>query len=763
MKKTSLLVLCLFLIPKMVFAEALMFSAENTYHQFPLLRLSTNVSISSEIATITIDQVFQNDTGSEVSGYYYYPLPDNATVTGFGDYFTGGLIYYELVYTDPDSGGGNTVITPYNSTLKLYLGDNPFSITVPDCPTGEFTIRIEYTMLMEYDFGQYIIDYPLDMGSYLNRAIDRFDLDVSIQSDKTITDFELHHDAGTVDYVASDSVHASMTALELIPDEDILLELFVEQSDINMRVWSQTRENEELGYFYAVLEPGEIPESLVNQKLMIFLFDASDSMVEADFLDQAKAATNYCLSQLDPDDYFNVITFGGGVEVWRSAPARATATYVENAKAFVNSLGTTNGTDLNGALMEALSQVWSDAMANQIMVLTDGDPWAPPGSGVIDDLPSIMNNLREYNSHNAAIFTVGFGQAQQYVSGTVAQLDFLRLISIENNGLHMYIKPSVTNVAGEIGNFYLKFSSPVINHLSFTAPSITVDSLFPPPTYGLFAGSQTSIAGRYSAGTTMIELDGDISGRDTSLTFGPFEFPEEISENDFVPRIWAMRGIDYYIAYMYVYGEDEEIINWIVDMSVKFGILTPYTSYTQYTAISDLYASATRTASGVKITWSAPEGQNVDCYNVYRREAGGSSWLLLNSAPLTETSFLDNSALDGWSYEYMLEVVYLNGERAKEILYVDGIGLPEDFKVSTYPNPFNEQSIVTVTLPEEQEISITVYNTLGQQVEQIQQGRLRSGKHTFTIRPKELAGGIYFLEVSSGKRVLSAQRILYLK
>lgn len=30
-------------------------------------------------------------------------------------------------------------------------------------------------------------------------------------------------------------------------------------------------------------------------------------------------------------------------------------------------------------------------------------------------------------------------------------------------------------------------------------------------------------------------------------------------ENEFVPRLWAMEKIDYWIAYMSVYGEDQEI------------------------------------------------------------------------------------------------------------------------------------------------------------------------------------------------------------
>src|SRR5262249_13233039 len=49
-------------------------------------------------------------------------------------------------------------------------------------------------------------------------------------------------------------------------------------------------------------------------------------------------------------------------------------------------------------------------------------------------------------------------------------------------------------------------------------------------------------------------------------------------DNSFLPRIWAMRKIGYLLESMRLNGTNQEIINEVVELATRHGIVTPYTS-----------------------------------------------------------------------------------------------------------------------------------------------------------------------------------------
>ncbi|MEN8197948.1 MAG: hypothetical protein ABFS30_15770, partial [Pseudomonadota bacterium] len=48
---------------------------------------------------------------------------------------------------------------------------------------------------------------------------------------------------------------------------------------------------------------------------------------------------------------------------------------------------------------------------------------------------------------------------------------------------------------------------------------------------------------------------------------------------DFIPRLWATRKIGYLLNQIRLHGENREAIDEIVNLSVRYGIITPYTSF----------------------------------------------------------------------------------------------------------------------------------------------------------------------------------------
>ena len=58
-----------------------------------------------------------------------------------------------------------------------------------------------------------------------------------------------------------------------------------------------------------------------------------------------------------------------------------------------------------------------------------------------------------------------------------------------------------------------------------------------------------------------------------------FNFTNEKTKNDFIPKLWATRRVGYLLELIRLNKEEKEIVDEIVYLSKKYGIVTPYTSY----------------------------------------------------------------------------------------------------------------------------------------------------------------------------------------
>lgn len=80
-----------------------------------------------------------------------------------------------------------------------------------------------------------------------------------------------------------------------------------------------------------------------------------------------------------------------------------------------------------------------------------------------------------------------------------------------------------------------------------------------------------------------------------------------------------------------------------------------------------------------------------------------------------------------------------------------------------YPNPFNPQTQVTLTLTEAQHVTVEVYNLLGRRVAELHDGRLAADQpHTFVFEASNAPSGIYLIRVT-GEAFTTTQRVTLLK
>jgi hypothetical protein len=77
---------------------------------------------------------------------------------------------------------------------------------------------------------------------------------------------------------------------------------------------------------------------------------------------------------------------------------------------------------------------------------------------------------------------------------------------------------------------------------------------------------------------------------------------------------------------------------------------------------------------------------------------------------------------------------------------------PRSFELrQNYPNPFNPVTNIEFTLPKSNNVVLTVYNVLGEEISQIVSQNLSPGTYKYQYDGSQLTSGIYYYQIVAGK------------
>ena len=87
--------------------------------------------------------------------------------------------------------------------------------------------------------------------------------------------------------------------------------------------------------------------------------------------------------------------------------------------------------------------------------------------------------------------------------------------------------------------------------------------------------------------------------------------------------------------------------------------------------------------------------------------------------------------------------------------------IPDQFNLSSvYPNPFNPVTNIEFGMPEDMDISITVFDVSGREIEMIHNGAMNAGYHTITWNADSFSSGVYFLRIAAGNEIHTRKLML---
>ncbi|MCH8569415.1 MAG: BspA family leucine-rich repeat surface protein [Balneolales bacterium] len=87
--------------------------------------------------------------------------------------------------------------------------------------------------------------------------------------------------------------------------------------------------------------------------------------------------------------------------------------------------------------------------------------------------------------------------------------------------------------------------------------------------------------------------------------------------------------------------------------------------------------------------------------------------------------------------------------------------LPAVFSLNqNYPNPFNPTTNITFSLPESSQVTLEVYNLMGQRVATLANGYQAAGRHSVSFNATNLASGIYIYRLTAGNYIETKKMML---
>jgi Ca-activated chloride channel family protein len=522
-----------------------------------------SVEITDQVATTEVDQVFLNDTQYDLEGIYVFPLPDEAAISEFAMYVDGERWEGEILPREEARQIYEDIVRRrLDPALLEYVGRDTFKASIfPIEPGDERRVEVAYSQILDNEGGLIKYVYPLDTERFSAQPLEEVVISVKVHSAEPIRAiYSPSHDVA-IDQIDEHTVNVSFEASDVLPDRDFELYYTVSDDDFGLNLLSYQESGED-GFFLLLLAPRvEVDERQVVAKDVILVLDTSGSM-EGEKIEQAKGALEFILEHLNPEDRFNIVAFSTGVRAYEREPEPATR--ADRAMSFIDDLRAVGGTNIDLALAEAL------AMANgerpQIVIfLTDGLP-----TEGVTDTDQIVANVDRQISENVRVFTFGVGDdVNTFLLDTIAQ---------DNRGASSYVRPQ-ESIAEEVSGFYAKVSTPLLADVELDFGDLRVEDTYPYPLPDLFAGTQLVVVGRYrEGGRTDVVLSGQVNGEEQRFVYENLKFSSQGGE-EFIPRLWATRKIGYLLNEIRLHGEGRELIDEIVDLSVRYGIMTPYTSF----------------------------------------------------------------------------------------------------------------------------------------------------------------------------------------
>ena len=492
----------------------------------PLVSTDVRVEVTGPVVRTTVTQAFDNPGRGWLEGVYAFPLPDDSAVDRLqmriGERLVEGRIRERAAaraeYRDAAAAGKRASIVEQQRP-------NLFTARVASiAPGARIAIRIEYQQALAMKDGAWRLRLPTVVAPRSARGRSRVGPGpvpvlrppragavapvVATGGDRdahrvaNALSVGVHLDAGVPVTTPTSSTHAIRVeraapnlyriALDAaaIADRDFELQWSPSPGEHPAGAFRVER-HEDLHYGQLILAPpgsagADVPRIA---RETTFVIDTSGSMAGTSFA-QALRALRYGIAQLRPGDAFNIIRFSSDHDSLYAAPRPFDEASRREALAWIDRLRAEGGTEMRGAIEQALSAPATPGRVGQVVFMTDGAV----------GYEAEMLALIERRLGSRRFFTIGIGSAP---NGW-----FMRKAAAAGRGSYTYVN-RVEDVEARMAELYAKLGRPMLTGLQLRFDGAQpIDPVSLPGE--LYAGEPIVVRARFAGTPTAAVVSGNV-------------------------------------------------------------------------------------------------------------------------------------------------------------------------------------------------------------------------------------------------------------
>ena len=534
-----------------------------------IVRTGVHAEIVDGVATTTIDQVFRNDGGRDAEGTWFLPLPAGAIADGFTMTVGGKEVKGEVL----DAGQARSVYEAIvrqrrDPGLLEYAGEGMLRARIYPIPAnGEVSVTVRLRQVIEPTGGMFEWVWPLRAASLGDATAGPVGLSVRIKSQTTISTVVTPHANAEIrrigEHEATVSLEGSVAQFE---DLRVLYGLSEQEFGLHLLAY---RPLGEPGYFTMLVSPPRAlaADKVLPRRFVQFVVDTSGSMA-GDKIEQAKAALRTFLRSLRPHDVFQVVTFASAVQTFFDKPVAASGENVAAALQRVDRLQAMGGTNIAGALQQALEVLWpadeGAVLLPQIVFVTDGQPTVG-----LTAPQQILDLTKQLDVRATRVFALGVGD----------EIDVRLLDDLvqQHRGARDFVR-NKEKIEVKVDALCQKIAQPALTDVEVRCDGLDSFDVHPTRTRDLFCGEMMQVVGRYrDGGKRVVRVRGKQNGVEREFPF-EVEFPQASEQHAFVQTLWARQHVATLLDAIRRNGQKQELIEEVKRLATRYGIVTPYTS-----------------------------------------------------------------------------------------------------------------------------------------------------------------------------------------
>jgi len=164
------------------------------------------------------------------------------------------------------------------------------------------------------------------------------------------------------------------------------------------------------------------------------------------------------------------------------------------------------------------------------------------------------------------------------------------------------------------------------------------------------------------------------------------------------------------------------------------------------------------------LTWnhSLTDADSVTAYEIHRAVGKFGFFSKIDEVSASTTSYVDYDYVTGSSIALSYKIRAKNGTVVSQFTNTQTI-YGDLYKESSseksyefalnqnYPNPFNPSTIITYSIPNQEFVTIRVFDTLGKEIVELVNEEREAGLYSVEFNAENLPSGIYFYTISAGK------------